>query len=361
MLWIDIATPKYALFFSKMIPALKKLDAHILVTTRHSNSYDEVTKILELLQLDHIVLGNYGGASVKEKFNARLKRQSEFVDIFEANGYPDALICGSSVEGVQTAFGLGIPVIHFADTPIKGHAFAYEDITILSRLTIPLSSLIFHPFVIPGEVYTKMGVAPENVISHGFIDVCLWMDDIEKKEENDFRVRYGLDTSKPTVLIREEEYKAHYVKEQLPIIYDAVRLLSEQMDANIVIMPRYESGYLTEQFSDIALILEEKLAPEAFYPFIDLLIGGGGTMNLEASYYGIPVISTRSLHLYHDRYLIENGLMYWSDDTEEVVRLAQEHIGEKRDNSRYFCPEKCDFAQIIDRIGLFLQSRRGEV
>jgi predicted glycosyltransferase len=354
LLWIDIATPKYALFFSKMIPLLKERNFEVLVTTRFSTGYDEVKKVLDFLKLDYLVLGNYGGSSIKEKFNARLKRQSEFVDIFEKKGYPKALICGSSVEGVQTAFGLGIPVIHFADTPIRGYEFKYEDMTILSKLTIPLSSLVFHPFVVPSDVYVKFGLDPKNVIKHDFIDVCLWMDDIVKKDENDFRKKYNLDISKPTILIREEEYKAHYVKEKLPIIYNLIPKIKENFDVNIVIMPRYESDYLKEEFSNIVTILEDKLKPEEFYPFIDLLLGGGGTMNLEASYFGIPVVSTRSLLLYHDKYLIENDLMSHVQSEEEALKSIEKLLGVKKDNKEFFCKEKCGFKTIIEKIERFL-------
>jgi len=357
MLWIDIATPKYALFFSKMLPCLKKISKNILITTRFSSGYDEVTKVLDLLNVEYHILGNYGGFSTKDKFNARLKRQSEFVDIFENKGYPKALICGSSVEGVQTAFGLGIPVIHFADTPIRGYEFRYEDMTILSKLTIPLSSLIFHPFVVPKEVYVNFGVNPNNVIAHNFIDVCLWMNDVKKKEENDFRIKYNLDINKQTILIREEEFKAHYVKEKLPIIYNLIPLISKRFDFNIVIMPRYETEYLKKEFSSYATILEDKLKPEEFYPFIDLLIGGGGTMNLEASYYGIPVISTRSLFLYHDKYLLDNNLMFHVTSEEEALDTVEREIGNFKDNKKFFCKDKCSFDLVIMNIEEFLKDR----
>lgn len=354
LIWIDIATPKYALFFSKMIPQLENKGFKTLITSRFSTGYDEVKKVLDFLNLDYHILGNYGGSSVKEKFNARLQRQSEFIDIFEKKGYPKALICGSSVEGVQTSFGLGIPVIHFADTPIRGYEFKYEDMTILSKLTIPLSSLIFHPFVVPSEVYVKFGVSPSNVIPHNFIDVCLWMDDIVKKKKNDFRVKYNLDRSKPTILIREEEYKAHYVKEQLPIIYNLIPLIKEKFDLNIVIMPRYETKFLQENFSQYATILEEKLKPDEFYPFIDMLVGGGGTMNLEASYYGIPVVSTRSLWLYHDKYLIDNELMVHVSNEVEALKSIQDLLGTKKDNKKFFCKEECSFSKIINKISEYL-------
>lgn len=355
MIWIDIATPKYALFFSKMIPLLEKRKINTLITTRFSQGYDEVKKVLDLLNLKYIVLGNYGGSTIKDKFNARLNRQSEFVDIFEQKGYPKALICGSSVEGVQTAFGLGIPVIHFADTPIKGHEFNYDDMTILSKLTIPLSSLVFHPFVVPSDVYVKFGISPKNVIQHDFIDICLWMDDIIEKKENDFRIKYNLSLNKPTILIREEEYKAHYVEKQLPIIYEMIPLLHKSFDCNIVIMPRYESDYLKEQFSKIATILDDKLKPEEFYPFIDMLIGGGGTMNLEASYYGLPVISTRSLLLYHDKYLIENDLMTHVTTLQEMMETIPKLLGRKQNNKKFFCKNQCELNPIIDTIENYLE------
>lgn len=359
MIWIDIATPKYALFFSKMIPHLTQRAHKVLVTTRFSENYDEVKKVLDFLDLDYHILGNYGGESIKDKFNARLKRQAEFVDLFEQKGYPDALICGSSVEGVQSAFGLGIPVIHFADTPIKGDIFAYEDMTILSKLTIPLSSLIFHPFVVPSDVYVKFGVDPKNVITHNFIDICLWMDDIVKREENDFRTKLNLDKSKPTILIREEEYKAHYVKEKLPIIYNLIPLIKQHFDVNLVIMPRYESDYLHKEFSEYATILDEKLKPEEFYPFIDVLLGGGGTMNLEASYYGIPVVSTRSLLLFHDQYLIKNDLMFHTTSEQEALTYIEQALSLGiRQNKGYFCKEECSFDKILNKIESFLKGSR---
>jgi len=358
MLWIDIATPKYALFFSKMFKSLKNIDNDILITTRFSQGYDEVRKVLDFLDLEYYILGNYGGKSIKDKFNARLKRQSEFVDIFEKKGYPKALICGSSVEGVQTAFGLSIPVIHFADTPIKNYEFSYEDMTILSKLTLPLSSLVFHPFVVPKEVYIKFGVNPNNIITHDFIDICLWMDDIKKDKEKDFRKKYNLDISKHTILIREEEFKAHYVKEQLPIIYNLIPQISNKFDFNLVIMPRYESNYLKEQFSEYAIIIEDKLKPDEFYPFIDLLIGGGGTMNLEASYYGIPVVSTRSLLLYHDKYLIDNNLMFHVETENEAISIIEKEIGNFKNNKSFFCKENCCFEKIIAKIDSFLKEKK---
>ena len=129
-----------------------------------------------------------------------------------------------------------------------------------------------------------------------------------------------------------------------------IPLLKEEMDANLVIMPRYEKERLKRDFGGIATILEEKLKPEEFYPFIDLFIGGGGTMNLEAVCYGIPTISTRSIWQVHDQYLIKNKLMFWSQDCKEIIEIAKAMLGKRVDSRSYFVQGECSFDVMIERI-----------
>ena len=75
MIWIDVATPKYAMFFASMIGDLQKRGHQVLVTTRYAPNYTEAKEILELHKIPHIVLGEYGGATLLEKFEARIFRQ----------------------------------------------------------------------------------------------------------------------------------------------------------------------------------------------------------------------------------------------------------------------------------------------
>lgn len=359
MIWLDITDPKYVLFFKDLIPLLESIDS-VLVTTRASQGYSECLNLLNLFKIKAHHIGGYGGSSRQGKFKSRIQRENGFLKLFEELGeIPRLFITGASVEGVQTAFGLGIPVVNFADTPIAGHHFSLENITLLSRLTLPLSSLVFYPFVVPKICYTSMGVEEKNCIAYSFIDVALWLKDL--KVGKDFRKELGLNLSLPTILVREEEYKAHYVKEKLSIIYESITLLSSSLDANIIIMPRYESDELKANFSGLKNIhiLEKKLHPSEFYPYIDLLIGGGGTMNLESCYLKIPTISTRSLFLFHDIYLLENGLMKHSRDAKKVLEYSKEAIKgfdpyKNRENlsfqSEIFEKEKAGFGKIFEEI-----------
>ncbi|PZT48654.1 hypothetical protein B6S12_03195 [Helicobacter valdiviensis] len=353
MIWIDVATPKYAMFFAKMIKELKKQEYEILVTTRYAPNYTEAKEILELHNIPHIVLGEYGGASLLEKFEARIFRQKEILDLFKARGVPKVLICGAVVDSVQVAYGIGIPVVNIYDTPAfttPGDKACPKELTAVSRLTLPFSKLFFYPFIFPKELMLRFALDENQIQSYPFIDVALWISDLKKEAKNDFRMRYGLDISKPTILIREEEYKAHYVKEKIPTIYEVIPLLKKELDANLVIMPRYEKERLKNDFSAYATILDEKLKPEEFYPFIDMFIGGGGTMNLEAVCYGIPTISTRSIWLIHDQYLVKNNLMYWSQDCKEILEITKKMLGKRVQSRDFFIQGECNFKAMIERI-----------
>jgi len=164
MIWIDIATPKYALFFSRLIPLL---DKKILVTTRYSQEYSEAKEILDKFKIKHYVLGNYGGKDKKDKFLARLERSKEFVELFEKVGYPKLLINGAVVDSTQTAFGLGIKNIIFYDTPVAmepNYQKINYDLTPVSKLTLPFADVVYYPFVLPKKIYEKNCI--KNAISY---------------------------------------------------------------------------------------------------------------------------------------------------------------------------------------------------
>lgn len=354
MIWIDIDTPKYALFFIELLPYLK--NEKIIITARYDEGYTEVTKIINNYNIDYYPIKGYGGKNLKDKFLARTKRQKEFFNLFEKIGYPKLLISGSVVDSTQLAYGLGIKIINFNDTTVlinpndsKKLNFnnLYKNLVPVAILTIPFSDIVFHPFNLPSQLYK----CAKKSISYDFIDVCLWMKNIKKDENKDFRKKYNIPLNKPTILIREEEYKAHYVKEKKPFIYELIKKLKNK-NFNIVIIPRYESDYLKKEFP-FAYIIEEKLKPEEFYPFIDFFIGGGGTMTFEAIYMGIPTISMKSKWFIDDKEFIEKGLIFWSNNIEESYNYIIKNIGKKFNNKKFFCKGACSFDNIYKEIKKF--------
>lgn len=73
-------------------------------------------------------------------------------------------------------------------------------------------------------------------------------------------------------------------------------------------------------------------------------------MNLEAVCYGIPTISTRSIWLIHDQYLIKNQLMFWTQDCDEILKISKEMLGKKVESENYFIKGACNFGRMIERI-----------
>lgn len=334
MIWFDITDPKYALFFAPVLKILQKNRVKFLVTARRSAWYSELSKIIQILKIPAIFAGGHGGESATEKFLAREKRQKLLLKILQnQNEMPRVFVTGASVEGTQIAFGLGMKILQFSDTPIAGHENLPDLITKVARLTLPLSSVIFHPFVVPRAVYENFGV--ERIFAYDFLDPALYFQDLGRKihenspdprEKREFLRKIGAQNfeNSPIFLVREEEYAAHYVARKNPVIYEAIQLLAE-LPALILVMPRYvdPKNFATSDFSSFLTrknvkILAKKLRPDEFYPHITALIGGGGTMNLEAAFLGVRVLSVRSLLLFHDIFLLQNSLMTHHKTAREI-------------------------------------------
>lgn len=67
--------------------------------------------------------------------------------------------------------------------------------------------------------------------------------------------------------------------------------------------------------------------------FANLFIGGGGTINTEACFLGTPTISTRSFICHYDKYQIDNNLMVWVKNKEELIDKSLKMIGQEVDVS----------------------------
>lgn len=361
LIWIDSITPKYAHFYHHLMPRLKALGHECLVTTRASANYTEAKAMLDLYGIAHVALGGHGGASPLDKFQARLERQQQFLDLFRRTRTPDALITSCMPDSSETAFGLGMPIFQLCDTPLRSTEFHYEDITLQTRISVPLASLLFHPFVLPSSIFRHLGLSEAQTFAYNFIDVCLWMKDIKRNPQNDFRSKLGLSLDRPVVFVREEEFKAHYVHEKLDLIYQLIEQLLTKTNYQIVMMPRYGTEHLRQRFGQTVTLIDRTLRPEEFYPFIDVMVGGGGTMNLEAACYGIPVLSMRSFKLFHDQHLIDNKLMCWTHDLNQALDFVSSSMGRPRQETlSYFARGDVDaeLDLMVDRMHKHLQTKR---
>ena len=352
MLWFDLVTPKCVLFFKELIEHFKAWGVPVLVTAREGVDYKEVVALLKLHEIDFIQVGEFGGGNLKDKFVASLKRQEELLKIVEEHNVT-RLISLCSVDANRVAFGLGIPIINFYDIPLSDCKMDLKKALPQARLTIPLSTQIFHPYLIPKEIFLRFGLEEEQVKSYNFYDVFIWLHDfkVDKEFVEDFYRKNQLDKSKPLILIREEEFKSSYVKKKYPLLYEGLNRLHKVFDANYVIIPRYDSEPLKEKFP-FATVIDEKIHVQHLMAVADLFIGGGGTMNAESCFFGTPTISTRSFISHYDKALIEAGLMEHVRTIDELIYKAKKLVG-KRFNDKaneFFGKMKVDIEKLAEEI-----------
>ncbi len=327
MIWFDLVTPKSVLFFNPMIKEIEKRGYDIFITTRGGEGYKETVELLDLYNLSYTNIGNFGGSSLKSKFEASINRQIKFME-FIGHHHIERLVCLSSVDACRVAFGLGIPIINFYDIPLSDHTTNFTRALPQARLTIPLATKMFKPFVVPNEVIERFGLDKKQIYEYNFIDPLIWLKDFKYdiKYVEEILKNYNMDYKKSTIVIREEEYKSCYVDKKYPIIYEALEEIKDITNSNIIIIPRYESQYLKNEFP-FAIVLEEKVQIQHLLYFCDLFIGGGGTINTEACFLGTPTISTRSFICHYDKYQIDNNLMVWVNSKEDLIGQTIELLG----------------------------------
>jgi len=329
MILFDLDMGKWALFFYPIMKELKRLKIPFIVTSRGGKGYNELNEILDLYEIKYMSIGEYGGANLEDKLKASINRQIELVNIIKQNGVRK-IISGSVVDAARVGFGLGLPVYNFYDIPLSDYKTDFKKALPQARLTIPLSTKMFKPFVVPDEVILRFGLEKDQIVEYSFIDPLIWLKDFkfDEKYVKDFYKKYGIDRNKFTVLIREEEYKASYVNKKYPFLYEVLPILHKKFDANIIIIPRYESDYLKKEFP-FAYVIEEKIILQHLLKDVDLFIGGGGTINTEACFLGTPTISTRSFISHYDKWQIDNGLMVWTNDKKELIEFVKQTKNKK--------------------------------
>ena len=350
MIWFDLVTPKSVMFFKNIIKLLEIKGKEVFVTAREGYGYSEIVELLKLHDIAFYTVGEFGGAKLEDKLKASIDRQFALMEFIREKNV-EKLVCLCSVDANRVAFGLGIPIYNFYDIPLSDCTANFKKALPQARLTLPLSAKAFRPYMVPGEIFERFSLEKDQIFEYNFLDVLVWLAEFkpDRRYYNTVLTRYGLDPKKKTIIVREEEYKASYVMKKYPILYEGLEILKDKLDANIIAIPRYEPEPLQELLP-FATVLREKMIIQHLLAFSDLFIGGGGTLNSEACFFGTPTISTRSFVSHYDKLLIDEGLMQKADSVEELTELCLEHFGKRTDAKRVFDEMKLDLDRLVEEI-----------
>ncbi len=308
--WIDVLTPKQALFFWPLAERLKRRGLEPFITSRR---YEQLDWILRLLKLDAVVLGRFGGGDLRGKLATSTERQRLFLRYVNGER-PVAALSSGSIEMMRVCFGLQISHYLVSDTPHSP----------VNALCAPPSSKIFTPFAVNSSEWTRWGVRRDSILRYRALDPLAWIIRWRQLEEK---------APKPSIgeyaLVRVPEYKASYLSGRgLDETVEVVRLAAK-IFSRVLVLLRYrgEASALRRRVPSNVELLEQPVLALPFIKNASIVLSGGGTIAQEAALLGKPVImfypgETPAVH----RFLASRGLLrvVGPRGLSEILQLCEE-------------------------------------
>lgn len=294
--WVEALTGKQALLFHYIAKNLENGGHEVICTTRR---YDYTESNLDRLGRKYISVGQYGGASLKDKLISGSERIIQLAEMMD-HEKPDVLICFPSPDAHRTAFGLGIPIIQLNDTP---HAEA------VARLTISLANFVVYPESIDQHLFSQYGKS--EFIAYRGVDEVLWTS--EFTPQSHVLTKLGL-SEYSYIVMRCEESKAAYFQKMYPDNIPGQTVLGNLIEyvkrtypeLNIVAFPRYPEQ--VKQLQEMGVIIpDHSVDTLSLLAYAQLAITGGGTMGREATLLGTPSIYYFPKELAVSSYLADLG------------------------------------------------------
>ncbi|APT75925.1 hypothetical protein LN42_05680 [Marinitoga sp. 1137] len=306
---LDYMTPKRVHFFKSLDYLLQNAGYKII---RIARDYGETINLLENKGLNYDLILQWGKDSLESKLKVYADNINVILDYINKNNLNiKAFITLMDPSISRVAYGLSKPLINFSDLP---------DAIIPGKLSLTLSDYIYIPFCI-SERYISENycISKEKIYKYPFLDPVLWLKDyIPSKKEELFSSlnipeKY---LNKKLIYARLEPLNANYymsINHKKSLILELIENILKEYndDIFIIIHPRYkEKLQLYQNIENIKIINENLVDSISIAANADLFIGGGGTINIEAIYFGTPVISVKPVLTLYEKYLVENGLSY---------------------------------------------------
>jgi predicted glycosyltransferase len=322
--WLDTVTPKISIAIHTLLPVLHSKGYSTLVTAKKQT---QTTDMLDTLRVPYYKIGEYG-ETLKEKLEVEQKRTLEFLDLFDKVGYPKVLWTHGDVSAIRTAFGLNIPIVYANDT-----VFAYH----VAKLASPLVDWLVAP-VSFGKSWSKFGISKPKIILYDGLEETCWLKGTKFDKP---KFLEELSDRKPVILFRDAEYKASYCKD---VKVDSQRLLEELAKlATVVYLPRYEEEKERLKGLENVWVQPKPVLTAQLIPYIDLMVGSGGTACRETALCGIPTINFHFWDV-QARYLYKKGFpIQIIRNTEKIISTAKRIL---QTPAKY----RMDTAKALDKI-----------
>ncbi len=302
--WLDTVTPKISIAINSLLPILHKKGYSTLVTAKKQT---QTTDMLDALKVPYVTVGEYGTTLV-EKLAVEQKRTLEFLELFDKVGMPKVLWTHGDVSAIRTAFGLGIPIVYANDT-----VFAYA----VAKLVSPLVDWLIAPISF-GKSWSKYGIPKNRIVFYDGLEELAWLKDTKFEQPKFLQELAG---KKPVILFRDAEYHAAYCKD---VKIDTQKLLEKLTKlGTVVCLPRYEQEKTRFKGLSNIWIAPEPVLTAQLIPYIDLMVGSGGTACRETALCGVPTINFHFWDV-QARYLYKKGFpIQIIKNTDRIISTAK--------------------------------------
>ncbi len=324
---LDVLTPKQVLFSEALVPKLEAEGHTIYMATRR---YYETNWLLHLKGIKATLVGRHGGGILHGKLTASAERIRALADIM-ATMDPDIAVSFSSPELARASFGLGIPHYAINDSP---HAEA------VAKLTIPLSSKLFTPQIIPLRAWTKFGIDRRRITRYRGLDPAAWLKDFQPSEK--VLRDLGLSKDDEILVVRPEESMASYLLSEdvsaRPMATAWIGdLLKDRSRLKVVLLCRYLEQIDTVKKEPLKGVIVPDWTVDAasLLSYAKAFVGYGGTMTTESALLGTYTVSSYPRpNTYVEDYLVQEGLVDKETDQGKILSLIHEALDKAVEEER---------------------------
>ena len=252
--------------------------AEVLVTARE---YGQTVGLLEMLGIEHTVVGRHGGGSRVGKVAALAARSARLSRV-AWKFRPDLAVAHGSVDLALISFIYQIPSAQLQD---------YEFAGIQRQLAFRIAKRVLVPDSIPAERMARVGAKGRKLVQYPGLKEDYYLADFQP--DRAVLEELGLDLERVLVVVRPPPETSEYHAEN-PLYEQVLDRLASADGVTAVVIPRTDSQAKKARGrgSDNLVIPERAIDAQSLIAFSDLVVSAGGTMNREAVALGTPVYTT---------------------------------------------------------------------
>jgi predicted glycosyltransferase len=312
--WVDCTAAAHPLVLRPIIERLTAEGHEVSVTARE---YGQTVGILELLGIEHEVVGRHADAGTAAKAFAVGRRSAALLGWARRRGFDLALGHGSVDIAVVSSLRR-IPLVEMQD---------YEHAGFQRQLAFRASRRVLAPDAIPVPAMRRAGAAPRKLVRYPGLKEDYYLADFIP--DPSVLETLGIDRDRVLVVVRPPPETSAYHAEN-PLYERLIVRLESEAGVDAVVIPRTAAQGRAALGRAANLIVPGRaIDAQSLIAHADLVVGAGGTMNREAVALGTPAWTLFSgrMGAVDERLIADGRLRVLRDPADLELRKRDSPVG----------------------------------